>query len=232
MDLKLKRRIARRRASRIAREVADRRLTYLSWRSLRNLERAVKLAGRVPGDFIEAGVALGGSAVVIGQRMPAGRTLHLYDTFGMIPPTTERDDEHSKERYEVIASGRSGGIRGDEYYGYMDDLYTRVRGTLDSFGLNGQVEMHKGLFQDTLDPEGPVAFAHLDCDWYESVKTCLERIHPVLSSGGLMISDDYHNYGGCTEAVDEFLASHPDVVKVDMGGGPPENSTNLVLRKR
>jgi Macrocin-O-methyltransferase (TylF) len=69
----------------------------------------------------------------------------------------------------------------------------------------------KGLFQNTLNVSGPVAMAHLDGDWYESVMVCLERITPHLVSGGILVIDDYFDWSGCRKAVDEyFLDKRPD----------------------
>lgn len=48
----------------------------------------------------------------------------------MIPPPGEGDDVRSHERYAEIKDGRSKGIGGETYYGYVDDLYARV---CDSF---------------------------------------------------------------------------------------------------
>ena len=72
----------------IARRVKEARLTYLSDGKLDAIERALGDVARrnVPGDFVECGVALGGSAIVIASWMPAGRAFHGYDVFGMIPP--------------------------------------------------------------------------------------------------------------------------------------------------
>jgi asparagine synthase (glutamine-hydrolysing) len=42
------------------------------------------------------------------------------------------------------------------------------------------------------------------------VRTCLERIGPRLSPGGVMVIDDYFHWSGCRTAVDQFLAKHPD----------------------
>jgi asparagine synthase (glutamine-hydrolysing) len=35
--------------------------------------------------------------------------------------------------------------------------------------------------------------------------TSLERIFPNLVVGGSIILDDYHDWGGCRQATDEFL---------------------------
>jgi O-methyltransferase len=200
--------------SAIGRSVIDERLTYLGPTGLLTLERCARQARleRVPGDFIEAGVALGGSAVALVAAMDGDRRFHGFDVFGMIPPPSDADPPEVHERYRTISEGRSTGIRGDTYYGYVDDLYDRVVATFERYGqpVDGQrVSLHAGLFEDTLHPQRPVALAHVDCDWHDPVKLCLERIWPALSPGGAMVFDDYNTYGGCATAVDAFLASQP-----------------------
>jgi O-methyltransferase len=199
-----------------AREVRRRHLTYLSnvkFLSLRDAIRQIRREG-VPGDFVEYGIALGGSAVYLASEIDGGRRFHGYDVFGMIPAPGEQDDEQSNARYEVIRSGQSKGIAGDIYYGYQDNLFGRVCETFKSFGYpvdGNRIVLHRGLFENTVQfaPGNRVALAHLDCDWYDPVKLCLERTAEALSPGGLMILDDYNDYGGCRKAVDQFLAAHP-----------------------
>jgi len=105
------------RMARTARQVLDERLTYLSVGKLRQLENAMAMTKRVPGGVLECGVALGGSAVLLGRYAAArGRTF----------------------------DGRS-------------DLFGLVQGTLERYGLelDGDVRLHKGLFEETLHPAGP-----------------------------------------------------------------------------
>jgi asparagine synthase (glutamine-hydrolysing) len=52
----------------------------------------------------------------------------------------------------------------------------------------------------------PVMFAHIDCDWYESVLISLQRIEPKLIKGGVMIIDDYYTWEGCRRAVDDYFS--------------------------
>ena len=86
---------------------------------------------------------------------------------------------------------------------------------VENFGRFGQpvdgrrVSLYKGFFEDTLQPQTDIAFAHIDCDWYDPVKRCLERIVPRLSPGAYVVLDDYNDYGGCRRA--EFLEAGPDV---------------------
>ena len=195
--------------------VKRQRLTYLSIEALNDLFEAAAEAdgaGR-PGVFLEAGCALGGSAIVLARAKERERPLLVHDVFGMIPPPTEADGEDVQARYETIASGRSPGLGEDTYYGYEPDLISKVRQNFERFGLSPEdnaVSLVQGLFQDTIVGDEPVALAHIDGDWYESVRTCLERIGPRLVPGGVMVIDDYFMWSGCRRAVDEFLAGYPD----------------------
>jgi len=192
------------------------RLTYLPAAKLRCIEQALAETGAIDGDILEFGVALGGSGILLARAALPSRRFIGFDVFGTIPPpTSEKDDEKSRRRFATIASGRSGGIGGDLYYGYREDLLGDVVRAFARHGVpvDGEcVMLHKGLFEETwpLERVGTIAFAHIDCDWYDPVSYCLsaraDRLHP----DGIIAIDDYHDYGGCHAAVDEFLASHPD----------------------
>lgn len=204
-------------AAEVERLIANIRAAHLSYcgrPKLENIAEAALLVRRenVAGRFLEAGVALGGSAILLGKLKPAEAPLDLYDVFGMIPPPGENDGDDAHRRYEEIRSGSSKGIGGDTYYGYVDDLVDEVKSNLRRFDLDpetGDIQLVKGLFEETLFPEGAVALAHIDCDWYNSVRVCIERIAPKLSPGGIIVFDDYSSYSGCQRAVDEWLARDP-----------------------
>jgi len=218
------------RISPVAARVMEERLTYLFDLKFANIERAIADIARrdIPGSFLECGIALGGSAIVLASLMPRGREFHGFDVFGMIPPPSARDGEATWARYEQIKSGKSTGIGSDRYYGYIDNLYDRVVDNFRRFGLevdNGRVSLHKGFFEDTLHPQGAVALAHIDCDWYDPVKLCLERIYERLSSGGYIVLDDYNDYSGCRKAVDEIVADKDDLAVI-------ETAPNFVMRRR
>jgi O-methyltransferase len=89
-----------------------------------------------------------------------------------------------------------------------------------------RVQLHRGLFEDTLHPDRPVAFAHVDCDWHDPVALSLARIYPHLSPGGYLVVDDYYAYGGATAAVDAFRSAHPELVVVESG-----QSEHMLLRR-
>jgi asparagine synthase (glutamine-hydrolysing) len=190
--------------------IRSQNLTYLSVLNLVSLATTCRSieATHLPGIFIEAGCALGGSTILISSLKDAKRPLFVYDVFGTIPPPTKEDTPDVHDRYKTIIEGKSGGIGGDTYYGYMENLYEVVQSNLRRFGVDceGQsVSLVKGLIQETLEVNQPVALAHVDVDWYEPVMTCLQRIFPKLVIGGSMILDDYHDWGGCRKAADEYL---------------------------
>lgn len=196
-------------------EIRASNLTYCGAPKLENLVKAafgIAAAG-VTGCYVEAGVALGGSAILLARLKPADTRLDLYDVFGMIPPPGENDGPDAHARYEVIRSGASAGLGDARYYGYVEDLLTQVKDNLRRFEVDPQddgLTWNAGLFSDTLHPAGKVALAHIDCDWYDSVRLCIERLTPVLTPGGMIVFDDYNSYSGCRRAVDELLAARPD----------------------
>ena len=195
--------------------VREQNLTFLGVPQLNELYEAVQELRRAnrPGIIIEAGCALGGSALVLAQAKEPDRPLYVHDVFGMIPPPSDKDGLDIHHRYAKIKSGKAQGFNGNLYYGYEDNLEEKVRQTFATFQLpvdGKSIILVKGLFQETLTSNEPVALAHIDGDWYESVRTCLEKIGPRLSSGGVMIIDDYYCWSGAKKAVNEFLASHPD----------------------
>jgi SAM-dependent methyltransferase len=190
-------------------------LTYLPENALRELHDQVKRLERerAHGVLIEAGCALGGSAIVMAAAKKGSRPLFVYDVFGMIPAPSSRDGEDVHLRYEVIRSGKSAGIGGGTYYGYEADLEKKVAGNFRRHGFplqENNVHLVKGLFEETLDVQGSVALAHIDADWYESVSTCLGRIAPRLVPGGVLVIDDYNDWSGCRTAVDEYFSDKHD----------------------
>jgi O-methyltransferase len=212
--------------------IIEKRLTYLRPEKLRLLMATVEAlnAGGIRGDFAEFGVALGGSAICIASKLVAGRKFYGFDNFDLIPSPEPIDGERPNSRYEVIKSGLSPGIGGDRYYGYEPDRLAVVRRNFAEFGLrvdDERIFLIKGLFEGTLPRylKEPIAFAHVDCDWYSPVRFCLQQLYPLLANNGTIIIDDYNHWDGCTKATDEFCAAFP---QISMTLGP----TYAVLIKR
>jgi hypothetical protein len=176
------------------------------WQQVRYLDRA-----GIPGCLVECGTWQGGASGMMAlAHLAAGqptRALHLFDSFMGLP-----EPDHQKDGTAAIdyAAGKASGNL---------ESIGRCVGPLEvNQQLIGRIikyppdltHYHVGWFQDTVPPAaaviGPIALLRLDGDWYESTKICLERLYPAVSSGGLVVIDDYGKWSGCRQAVDEFMA--------------------------
>jgi len=171
--------------------------TMASTARLRGLYRAVEhvVSHNIPGDLVECGTAQGGSAALLGltiTRLGGRRRLWVFDTFeGLPPPSSADPDREIAELY--VGSGRG-------------DL-ENVRALFARTGILPDCTLVKGLFQETLPVAdvSRIAVLHLDGDWYESIKVCLDYLYDRVSLGGVIQIDDYGHWAGARKAVDEFL---------------------------
>lgn len=75
--------------------------------------------------------------------------------------------------------------------------------------LPGNVELHVGLFKDTLPDflathPGPIRFMNVDCDLYSSTKTVLDQVAGRIVQGTVIAFDEYVQNTGWKEG--EFKA--------------------------
>lgn len=187
--------------------------TMCSNARLRGLHRGVKyvLNNNIPGDLVECGCARGGSAALMGLTLAqanAHRRLWLFDTFEGLPAPTSGDPD--LEIAELFTG---------TCVGTIED----VRGLFKNLEVDKDVQLVKGLFQDTMSSVGidQIALLHIDGDWYESVKTCLESLFDKVVAGGIIQFDDYGYWQGARKAVDEFFAKRKlkiNLRKLDYSG--------------
>lgn len=168
---------------------------------------------KIRGVIIEVGAALGGSSLIIASAKKTTRSFLIYDTFEGMPSPTEMDGDDAYSRFKIIITGKAKGLGKHQYYGYQPNLHKQIIDRFVDFGFpieENNIQLIKGLVEETLEVTEPVALAHIDCDWYSPVKVSIERIAPFLSNGGRLIIDDYNHWSGAKKAVDEFLIRHPD----------------------
>jgi hypothetical protein len=140
------------------------------------------------GCFVEVGVYKGGSAAVLADvaRVQA-RSLWLFDTFTGIP--------HADPGCDVHKVGDFGDASLEEVKRAIPDAVCIA-----------------GIFPGTLpDDLPPVAFAHLDCDQFESVHAAALALEPYMVSGGVMVFDDYDVLPGARLAVEELFAGRIEI---------------------
>jgi len=168
------------------------------------LARYFMYAMKLGGQFAECGVFRGTSALFLCRaaraRIPAyaGEGLHLVDSFeGISRPASE-------DHFDARAQDGSV-MRATVPQGSLSAPMETVRQTMRDFP---KVEMHRGwipgVFQQL--PDANWSFVHVDVDLYEPTRDCLEYFYPRLSTGGVMVCDDYGAplFPGARRAWDEY----------------------------
>ena len=151
--------------------VKENRLTFLPQDALKyHRSKLYDIESKgVPGTIVECGVAKAGSSISIAAYKNPRRCLHLFDTFEGIPQPSAKDGSDVLARYRDIQKGKAACKRGSSrcdksYYGNMENLLAYDISQFESAGLppkENAVYFHQGLFDDTVWPEGPIAYAHL-----------------------------------------------------------------------
>lgn len=166
-----------------------------------DLARLVLQRG-IPGDFVECGVYAGASCALMARAIldycvdrsfgesegvrlaiSEGRSVHLFDSFEGIPAPGEHDLEL---RHNV----------GGESAVSLED----VKANMQTWGIPEELLVyHQGLFRETVEPwaaSAPrIALLRLDGDLYDSTKTCIDELYPLVSPGGYIIVDDFNLSG-------------------------------------
>ena len=157
----------------------------------KQLQILADLARNTPfGHFAEIGVFKGGSAFYLYKTaLERGNDLHLFDTFCGTPYHTAGLDRHQ-----------------------IDEEFSAKDTPRIIQELMPTAKLHIGTYPEThpvglAAPEG-LAFVHCDCDQYLSYKAVIEKMWPLLVSGGIMLFDDYPYLAGAKAAVEERFNFH------------------------
>lgn len=145
---------------------------------LDNLEKI--LDREVPGDIVEFGCYIGTTSLFIRRLLDQrheNRTLHVYDSFEGLPPKSREDESPAGTAFQAgkLAVSKKQFIR--EFQ--KANLALPV--------------IHKGWFNELTAEDVPeqIAFAFLDGDFYDSIKSSLKLVLPRMSKGGVIIIDDF-----------------------------------------
>jgi len=166
----------------------------------------------IEGAMVECGVWRGGAMGSVALTLKdAGeqRPMYLFDTFeGMSVPTAEDKAIGGDDAMAEFLEKRTGEQSSDWCMASLED----VQANLTALGLNvGDFRFVKGMVEDTIPsgaPDGPIALLRLDTDWYSSTKHEMDHLFPKLAVGGVLIIDDYGDWEGARQAVDEYLTNH------------------------
>jgi hypothetical protein len=177
--------------------------TMMPMKHLFNLFQITKelLLKNVPGNFVECGVAAGGSSALLGALIKKydskNRICYSFDTFSGMPSPTNEDRVNGKD-----AEGTWWG------QGTCAAPLQSLIDACNEVDSLPYVIPIQGLFQDTLATTrtkiGKIALLHIDCDWYESTKCVLENFFPLLNSGSKIIIDDFDYWDGVKRAYEQY----------------------------
>jgi O-methyltransferase len=178
--------------------------SYALWEAVRYV------CGRgIAGSYVECGVWKGGQSMLAAlafSRHDRYPYLELYDTFAGMSEPTERDirSKDAKPALEQWAA-RQATDHNAWAYASLEEVKANMAGT----GYpTEKIRYHVGMVEHTLMESLPerISILRLDTDWYESTKIEMEMLFPRISSGGVLIVDDYGYWQGAKTAVDEYLA--------------------------
>jgi O-methyltransferase len=164
---------------------------------------------RIPGAFVECGVWKGGSSMAAALRLiqlnEPDRAFYLFDTFaGMTPP--DGIDRSVTSGLSAAAMLKSAPTTSKLLAFAPKD---EVRNNMATTGYPPDlVHLIEGSVEETLPAQAPekIAVLRLDTDWYKSTRHELIHLFPRLSPGGILIIDDYGDWEGARQAVDEYFA--------------------------
>jgi hypothetical protein len=164
---------------------------------------------KIQGDIVECGVWKGGSAMLAAlsllefEKNPT-REILLYDTFSGMSAPTARDVSFKGEVATEIWLRSSKGNQTD----WCLASQSAVRDVMYSTGYpKERITLVPGRVEETIPAMIPdrIALLRLDTDWYESTLHELRHLYPKLSSGGILLIDDYGYWKGAKDAVDQYL---------------------------
>jgi len=177
--------------------------------NINNLLHLLNETRNIKGEIAECGVYRGASLITMAiyvRQQGIPKTLHALDSFEGFASSIVKDMELGGEDIDHKHPG-----------GMNETSYDLVAGKVSRFGLNN-VRIHKGFFENTLPGLANLTFSfvHLDCDAYDAYKVCLEFFYPRMSTGGIILFDEYNDppWPGCNKAVDEFLADKTERLRL------------------
>ena len=157
----------------------------------------------IPGDVFELGVFKAVSFLRLCNFRSAvendfARKIVGFDAFGKFPNsslTLPTDHE-----FIQVWEAESG-----------DGLSIQEVNKLIEFKGISNIELVQGDIRETINvylekfPWTKIALLHLDLDVFEPTKYALEVLFPYISSGGIVMLDDYSTVEGANKAVDDFV---------------------------
>ena len=160
------------------------------------------------GNIIELGSWKAGNAILMAkflQQINSKRKIFACDTFDGVPC----DDE--------FVENKKG--KGE----FLDVDIKKIREKIKIYGVEKEIKLITGNFNNSLKQLENETFSlvFLDCMVYDSEKFAINFSYPKLSTNGIFISHCYgikkdsHSFWGEGIAVNEYLSSKLEKIKID-----------------
>jgi hypothetical protein len=174
----------------------------------KDLRELLDMIPRLPGEIVECGSHYCGTTMIMANYLRSQgveKIIYACDSFGGFPA-----DEFERERQLGRTNKPQATYTEAGQYEHVNEKILRM-------GMDKQVQVVKGLFQDSFPrwvsewETRKLCFVLVDCDLEESMLFCAHALWPLLVPGGVMAFDDYtsEEYQGARIAVDKFVAERP-----------------------
>ena len=165
---------------------------------------------KVKGSIIECGVFKGNSLnrLLLFRDLLIGSTkkdVFGFDVFGKFPKQeNKRDNDFAKKHNKKVGLGINEKILNQNFKkkGFKKFLLIKgnVEKTIDKF-----LKKNKKL---------KISFLHLDLDVYKPTYYVLNKLYNKVSSGGVILFDDYGKVHGATKATKDFFKNNKIKYKI------------------
>ncbi len=167
------------------------------------------IQNNISGSIVECGVWKGGSVAAFLYQLISyndiSRDVYLFDTFtGMSEPSVH--DIKNTNNQTVVEKYKK--LQQETFNLWCYAPLAVVQETIAKTNYpSNKINYIKGKVEDTLPTfsVNKIAILRLDTDFYESTKAELEHLYPKVSSGGIIIIDDYGVWQGARKATDEYF---------------------------
>ena len=183
-----------------------------------------KQTSTIRGEIVEFGIFKGNSFFrwikfrdLLEQT--SSRKIIGFDIFGDFP---EANYEADKDRRDAFVAETNGG---------KSITFDEINKLLAEQRLEKNVEVIKGDILVTLDqyleknPHLKISLLHIDVDLYEPTKHVLERLYDRVTTGGIIVLDDYGAFAGTNKAVDDFFGNDKQILKL-----PYSNAISYIVK--
>ncbi len=160
-----------------------------------------KMTLKIPGDIVDCGVFKGVSLsrfATFLKLFDINKKVIGFDTFEKFPQTNFEQDFSPRDKF--ISDAGENCISTEQLHSVLSHKDVKnyvelVKGDITK-SVPEYIKKHSDL---------KISLLNLDVDIYEPSVAILESLYPKLSSGGILILDDYEKFPGETKAVDDYF---------------------------